>query len=122
MPLQFHRRGEIYESGIEGTVIPLYIVARGQTLKITAILDTGSQFCMFDHGVAESLEIDLELGIPLRVRTLASYFQAQKSLLARSRWAAVNPGGRKRQNPGGIRRGFAMGIDQSPIWPLLFRC
>ena len=74
--LQFLRAADRYDSGSEGIVIPIRIVARGQTLQISAILDTGSEFCMFDHGVADSLGIDVESGIPLRLRTLAGSFTA----------------------------------------------
>ena len=74
--LQFRRGGYRYESGSEGIVIPVHIVAREQILKISAVVDTGAEFCLFDHGVAEALDIDVESGVPLRLRTLAGNFVA----------------------------------------------
>ena len=68
--LQFRRGGNRYDSGSAGIVIPVHIVTRDQILKISAVVDTGAEFCVFDHAVAESLDIDVESGIPLRLKTL----------------------------------------------------
>ena len=65
-----------YRSTSEGIVIAIEIAQRDRSLELSAVLDTGSEYCLFDRRVAESLGIDVESGVPLKLCTMAGSFAA----------------------------------------------
>ena len=74
--LQFRRDGVGYKTIADGIEIPVEIVFSGEPLKISAILDTGAEYCMFGRKIAESFGIAVESGMPLRLRTLTGTLTA----------------------------------------------
>ena len=73
--LQF-QNGRSYQSTEDGIIIPVGVALRSQRVEAFAILDTGSEYCIFHRRIAESLGMDVEAGHRLKLRTVAGTFYA----------------------------------------------
>jgi len=70
------RVGHAYESTEAGIVIPVYLMQSDRNVRVEARLDTGAASCLFERVQAELLEIDIEVGVPQRFRTVTGSFVA----------------------------------------------
>ena len=70
------QQGHSYRSTEDGIMIPVEIVWMDRQVQLFAVLDTGAEFCIFDRRLAESMGIDVESGLPIKLRTLAGTFTA----------------------------------------------
>lgn len=62
--------------GEEGITLPILLWTGATPVELNAIVDTGSDFCLFETGYAEMLGLHLEGGIRKRFRTVAGSFEA----------------------------------------------
>lgn len=65
-----------YESARGGIAIPTFLLVGHKTAECFAKIDTGSEFCLFQRGIADTLELDLESGTLLQMETLTGVFTA----------------------------------------------
>lgn len=66
-----------YEADAEQVVsVPLQLSANGIIARLTAKLDTGADYCLFDRKWADLLGLDLESGPRRTFRGLAGRFEA----------------------------------------------
>jgi hypothetical protein len=56
--------------------VPVRLSANGVAVRLTAKLDTGADYCLFDREWADSLGIDIESGPNRTFRGLAGRFEA----------------------------------------------
>ena len=63
-----NKRTYTYRSTEYGILIPVEMVQNDREVQLIAVLDTGSEYCLFDRRLGESMEIDIDSGIPLRLR------------------------------------------------------
>jgi hypothetical protein len=74
-PLHFKTR-YIFDDRQLGITVPVSLLLSGISLNVMAKIDTGSDYCMFERGYAESLEIDVETGEQKEFVTMAGSFKA----------------------------------------------
>ena len=65
-----------YQSAKAGISIPTLLINGNKDAECFAKIDTGSEFCLFQRGVADTLELDLESGYLLTMETLTGVFKA----------------------------------------------
>jgi Aspartyl protease len=63
-----------YSEDSNGISVEVSLRSNGLELRIMAKVDTGSHFCIFARDIAEALDIDVESGIPQRIRTANGSF------------------------------------------------
>jgi predicted aspartyl protease len=64
-----------YEESASGILVPIRLVHDGQSVELSARLDTGAADCLFDRFYAEILGLP-EAGVERRYRTVTGSFQA----------------------------------------------
>jgi hypothetical protein len=73
-----------FGSGVLRPVIPVEIGHGTASIPYEVLVDSGADFCIFDAGIAELLDIDLQSGIPAQVvgitGTLETYYIHQVRL------------------------------------------
>ncbi len=65
-PIQYH-----FESNKTGILIPCLLTRNGCRVTLEAKVDPGSEYCLFRREIAESLQIEVEDGVPVPLSTLA---------------------------------------------------
>ena len=65
-----------YGTSGEGIVVPVILSVGEEAIGLTARVDTGSTFCVFQRGYAEALGIDTEGGLHARIGTVTGGFDA----------------------------------------------
>lgn len=65
-----------YQPTRGGISIPTFLRAGNKDVQCFAKIDTGSEFCLFQRGIAETLELNLESGHLLTMETLTGVFIA----------------------------------------------
>lgn len=65
-----------YDPGLPGITVETTLSLSGAFVSLAAKLDTGSTNCIFARRHGESLGLDIERGVPLRIRTAAGSFSA----------------------------------------------
>jgi hypothetical protein len=74
--MEFDHRHDYERDSHKGISVPLLISANGFGIRLSAKLDTGADYCLFDRKWADLLRIDVELG-PRRIFSgLAGRFEA----------------------------------------------
>lgn len=73
--LSFRER-HAYRSSDTGVSIPFSLSAGSETVRSSAKVDTGAEYCVFDRGLAEALLIEVERGTHLNFSTVAGGFRA----------------------------------------------
>jgi len=73
--LSFRER-HAYRSSDPGVSIPFSLSSGKETVRSSAKVDTGAEYCLFDRGLAEALLIEVERGAPLDFSTVAGGFRA----------------------------------------------
>lgn len=76
MPNLDFRVGREYESGLEGIIIPVHLLAAGREVELGARLDTGASSCLFDRSYADTLGLRVEDGVRQTYRTVMGTFTA----------------------------------------------
>lgn len=66
----------IYNDRDNGISIPVKLIAGTRDVDLTAIVDTGSTFCLFERAIGEWLGLDIEAGDRQEFRTAAGRFVA----------------------------------------------
>lgn len=66
----------IYDDRDNGIAIPVKLISGKRDVDLTAILDTGSTFCLFERTYGEWLGLDIEAGARQEFRTAAGRFVA----------------------------------------------
>ena len=61
-----------YASAVPGVTVPIELSYGGNSVRLTAKIDTGTEFCLFQRGYGESLGIDVEAGERKELRTVNS--------------------------------------------------
>ena len=70
------RISHTYNDRDDGIAIPVRLIFGERDVRFTAIVDTGSTFCVFERIFAESLGLDIEAGDRQEFRTAAGRFVA----------------------------------------------
>ena len=70
------RISHTYNDRDNGITIPVRLIFGERDVRFTAIVDTGSTFCVFERIFAESLGLDIEAGDRQEFRTAAGRFVA----------------------------------------------
>jgi hypothetical protein len=65
-----------YQSARGAISIPTFLIAGNKDAECIAKIDTGSEFCLFQRGIADTLELDVENGYLLILETLTGVFKA----------------------------------------------
>lgn len=65
-----------YNDRDNGISIPVKLIAGTRDVDLTAIVDTGSTFCLFERAIGEWLGLDIEAGDRQEFRTAAGRFVA----------------------------------------------
>jgi hypothetical protein len=65
-----------YKDDEEGIPVAVTLFYTGDSLDVTAKLDTGSAVCLFSHEAGSALGIPVEQGIPIRLGGLAGTLDA----------------------------------------------
>ena len=73
--LSFRANHRYNPSGI-GVTVPVVHTAGFRTAKVLAKIDTGADYCLFDRGYAEALQIEVEHGTPQDFSTVGGSFRA----------------------------------------------
>lgn len=63
-------------SGVNGISVPVTLRYGQDKVTFAADVDTGSTFCIFDRGHAETLGLKVEAGEPTRFKTVTGGFDA----------------------------------------------
>ena len=63
-----------YDAGQNGINVPVEIKLSGKTAAFDAKIDTGSTNCIFARKYGEEIGIEIENGLPKRIRTAAGSF------------------------------------------------
>jgi hypothetical protein len=73
----------LHEYGTYGASVEVPVTLRfgERTVSIPAQLYTGATFCVFERGYAETLELTVETGVPLRFNTAMGSFDAYGHML-----------------------------------------
>jgi hypothetical protein len=66
-----YRSTHSYDRAAIGIEIPIRLSFGEQEVRLTAKLDTGASFCIFQRDYAEHLGIEVESGLPTRIATPA---------------------------------------------------
>ncbi len=77
MPHQLSFQIKYHFTEIDGGItIPAGLMADNYTLVCEAKIDSGAEYCLFQRELAERLNLDVESGIPVRLKTLAGSLTA----------------------------------------------
>lgn len=60
----------------DGITLPIALSTGRNFVNLTASVDTGASFCIFERGYGEALGLDVETGSPMRFRTATGTFEA----------------------------------------------
>ncbi len=63
-----------YNAGENGITVPVEIKLSGKAAAFDAKIDTGSTNCIFARSYGEKIEIEIESGLPKRIRTATGSF------------------------------------------------
>ena len=63
-----------YDAGAAGITVPIRLSIGALYQEVTAKLDTGSSFCIFQRGVGEALGLTIEAGRPQLIGTATGSF------------------------------------------------
>lgn len=63
-----------YKTLESGIVVPVLLEHGNEKATVRTKVDTGSQFCIFERRHCERLDLDVESGTPLKMRTAAGNF------------------------------------------------
>ena len=66
----------------DGVTLPVALSTGPNSVQLTASVDTGASFCIFERGYGEALGLDIEAGMLTHVRTAAGMFDAYGHMLA----------------------------------------
>ena len=66
----------VYDPREAAITVPLLLKAGQKKVELLANVDTGASYCLFEHGYAEALLIDVESGQPQSFTTANSSLQA----------------------------------------------
>jgi len=73
----YYDTAERYDQGSRGIVIPLALrLSPGVEVRLTAKIDTGADYCLFQRLYAEHLGLPVEEGHPLKFSTVNGEFEA----------------------------------------------
>lgn len=66
-----------YSTSAAGIEIPIFLsIGASRSVSVLAKGDTGAAFCIFQREHAEALDVSVENGLPLTLRTATGSFQA----------------------------------------------
>lgn len=65
-----------YPDSRAGITIPVLLGYGGKVVALTAKVDTGAEFCLFDRDYGERLSLKIEEGIPVVMETLSGTLEA----------------------------------------------
>jgi hypothetical protein len=71
-----------YPSNVQGITVEVELRYNGQALRAEAKVDTGSEFCIFQRELGETLGIDIETGEKQTIATAKGSFDAYGHSLA----------------------------------------
>ncbi len=71
--LQFQARHN-YGTEAMGVTVPIELAYGGNRIRLSAKIDTGAEFCLFERGYGEALGIDVETGNRAELRTVNGRF------------------------------------------------
>jgi len=74
-PLRFKTRYR-FDDRQTGIAVPVSLRVSDVSLDLTAKIDTGADYCMFERGYAEALAIDVEKGELREFSSMGGSFQA----------------------------------------------
>ena len=72
---------ELSYSGANGISVPVTLHHGQDKVSFEADVDTGSTFCIFNRGHAETLGLNVESGAPTRFKTVTGSFDAYGHML-----------------------------------------
>lgn len=65
-----------YPDDRAGITIPALLSYSGRVVALTAKVDTGAEFCLFDRDYGERLDLKIEDGLPIVMETLSGTLEA----------------------------------------------
>jgi len=65
-----------YDAGKAGISVPIVLSSGSARIDLSAKLDTGSAYCVFEREVGEGLELDIESGAEEWIGTVTGSFKA----------------------------------------------
>jgi len=66
----------LYDPAKEGITVDLQLRLDSKAASVEAKIDTGASYCIFQRKVGESLGLDIESGLPLKISTVTGSFLA----------------------------------------------
>jgi predicted aspartyl protease len=74
--LSFNRQHSYAGNEHQGIVIPVHLILGERRTKVLAKIDTGATYCIFNRGYGEALDLNIESGHRIAIRTANGEFNA----------------------------------------------